>query len=106
MSDAMYRLMADYSANPLWALEGGPLTTDEIYDLNLSYTLTEELFYWQAMWETNTDYYEGADPKHVEFDYKFFSAWGYAIAHKLVQEMRQSILYFDDKLNEYVEIKY
>lgn len=101
------RVMSDYCANPLWwgDVDQGPLTTDEIDNLGLSYTLKEELFDWQAMYETNTDYMPGDVGQVRDFDYEFFNAWGTAIAHKVSHELPQyEILYFDEIQSSYVKI--
>lgn len=107
MNKRQIRVMADYCANPLWNgdVGTGPLTTDEIEELVTSYTLREELYEWQAMYETNTDYLPGDAGQYRKFDYEYFNKWGIAIAHKLARDLPHcEILYFDEIDQKYLQI--
>lgn len=88
------RVMADYSCDGVWDIEGNSCGTEE---LPISPALVERLRCWQAHYEAVEDAIEEENRLPRESDWTNFSAEGLAIARALKAELPGwTVFYFDE----------
>jgi hypothetical protein len=88
------RVMADYSCDGVWDIEGNACGTEE---LPISPALVERLRRWQAHYEAIEDAVEEENRLHRESDWTNFSAEGLAIARAVKAELPGwTVFYFDE----------
>jgi hypothetical protein len=88
------RVMADYSCDGVWDIEGNSCGTEE---LPISPALVERLRRWQAHYEAIEDAIEEENQLPRESDWTNFSAEGLAIARAVKAELPGwTVFYFDE----------